>query len=98
MSNPNKSFKITIIDNEDGSVLVDYDNAQAIIGAISANGGTHSIGYTACNAITLAQAIGGCQKVIAEFIEDHPELNFIAQMIAQMEAAGIGDDEEGDGE
>lgn len=93
-----KSFKITIINNEDGSVLVDYDNAEAIVGAISANDGTHSIGFTACNSLTLAQAIGGCQKVITEFIEEHPELNFIAQMIAQMEAAGIGDDEEGDGE
>lgn len=91
-----KSFKIIIIDNETGDILVNYPEAKAIIGAISADGGTHSIGYTACNSITLAQNIGGCQKVIASFIEEHPELNFIAQMLAQMEEAGIGED--GDGE
>lgn len=91
----NEGFKITIVDNSTGKVLVDYAEAKAIVGAISANGGTHSIGFTRCNSLTLAQNIGGCQKVIAEFIEENPELNFVAQMIAALEnpEAGGGDDE-----
>lgn len=86
------SFKITIIDNNNGTVLCDEDNVSAIVGAFSTEEDTRSIGFTRCNPVTLAQAIGGAQKVIAEIVEEHPELNFIAQMIAQMEEAGIGED------
>lgn len=56
------SFKITIINNEDGEVLVNEENAVAIIGAVTTKKHTASLGYTSCDAMELANAVCGADK------------------------------------
>ena len=95
------TFTITIKDNKTGETIVNYDNAICILGAINNGKSTHSIGFTRCNAFNLAQTVGGVQNVLAEMVNDHPEIEYAAKMIAlmeemneEMEAGGKEEDDE----
>lgn len=58
------SYKVTITNNETGAVLVNEENAVAIVGAIGNEQGTRSIGFTACDAISLGNAILATEDII----------------------------------
>lgn len=85
------SFKVQIINNETNEVLVDETEAVAIVGAITNDKGTRSVGYTRCNIMSLCSAIAGASKIIEEFQEENPMLGAMLAFAAQME--GEGDDE-----
>ena len=60
------SYKVTITNNETGAVLVSEENAVAIVGAIGNEQGTRSIVFTACDAISLVDAISATEGVISQ--------------------------------
>lgn len=60
------SYKITITNNKNGGVLVNEENAVAIVGAIGNEQGTYSIGLTACDAVSLWNAILAAEDVIMQ--------------------------------
>ena len=66
------SYKITITNNETGAVLVNEENAVAIIGAIGNEQGTRSIGFTACDAISLRDAISAADGIISKIKREFP--------------------------
>ncbi len=66
------SFKITIINNEDGEVVLNEENAVAIIGAVGIEKGAHCFGYTACNGIELLSTLQGVEKAKGSILEDSP--------------------------
>lgn len=57
------SFKIKIIDNDDGAVLYEEDNAKAIVGAYSDADEVCCILCTSCNAKEYASTIYGALKI-----------------------------------
>lgn len=89
-----KGFTIKIIDNETGKALVDYTDAKAIIGGIQIGDMSHSIGFVRGSPVDAAYAIAAAQKSIVNQIEEHPQVEVICQMIANLENCGGEDDDE----
>lgn len=74
------SFKVTIINNENGEVLVNNENAVAIIGSIADEESVQCLGFTRCNGVQLAYAVSGAKKSIAECIADKPLVEFFSKI------------------
>lgn len=64
------SYKVTITNNKNGEVIVNEENAVAIVGAIGNEQGTHSIVFTDCDAISLGDAISAAEYVISQLKTD----------------------------
>lgn len=80
------SFKITITNNETGEILVNNENAVAIVGAITDYGEiTREIGFTCCNALNLASVVHGAESVISQIKRESPEVEFLLQLKEIME-------------
>ena len=80
------SFKVTITNNETGAVLVNEENAVAIVGAIGNGQGTHSIGFTACDAISIGDAILAAEDVISQ-LKPEPRVKLVLELKALMDKA-----------
>ena len=89
------SFKVTITNNETGAVLVNEENAVAIVGAIGNGQGNRSIGFTACDAISIGSAISEAEDVISQLKTD-PRVKLVLELKALMdkEMANYGKAEE----
>lgn len=75
------SFKITIINNENGEVIAHEEDALAIVGAIKTEEYTQRIGFTSCDPFILAETIVGAEKTICKLKNEHKELNFLTSLI-----------------
>lgn len=76
------SYKVLIINNEDNSVVLDEDNAVAIVGAIN-NGETTSVNaHTDSNLVDIACAIQGAQQAANVLISRHPELKLLLALLS----------------
>lgn len=80
------SYKVTVTNNENGKVLIDEENAVAIVGAIGNEQGTRSIGFTACNAISLGDAISAAEDVISQ-LKTEPRVKLVLELKALMDKA-----------
>lgn len=78
------SYKVTITNNETGEVLINEENAVAIVGAIGNEIGTHSIGFTACNAISIGNAILAAEDIISQ-LKTEPGIKLVLELIAPMD-------------
>lgn len=76
------SYKVLIINNEDNSVVLDEDNAVAIVGAISNGERTSVNAHTDSNAVDIAYAIYGARQAADELISRHPELKLLLALLA----------------
>lgn len=82
------SFKVTITNNKNGEVIVNEENAVAIIGAVAVkpdiarNGFTDRIGYIHCNTLYLANAILAAETVISEIKNEVPAVDVLLQLKA----------------
>ena len=74
------SFKITITDNTDGKVLVNEENAIAIIGAIANGKNIRNIGFISCNAVNLEKTINEAEEVISKIKNEHPEVEVLSNL------------------
>lgn len=64
------SYKITITNNETGEILLNNENAVAIVGGISDETRAAQFVHVDCNEIRLACATFMAEKAIAEAEED----------------------------
>ena len=76
------SYKVTITNNENGKVLVDDENAVAIVGAIGNVQGTCSIGFIDCDAISLRDAISEAEDIISKIKNEVPAVDVLLQLKA----------------
>lgn len=76
------SYKIIITNNKNGEIIVNEENAVAIIGAIGNEQGTRSIGFTVCDVISLRDAISAAETVIYEIKNGVPEVDVLLQLKA----------------
>lgn len=79
------SFKIKIVDNTTGNVLVDRDDAKAIVGAVGTDKTVECMAFMHCDSLVTYHTISGVQSVLANLLESHPELNILAQIEDFME-------------
>ena len=80
----NMSYKVTITNNETGAVLVNEENAVAMVGAIGNEQGTRSIVLAACDAISLGDAISAAEDVISQ-LKTEPEVKLVLELKALMD-------------
>ena len=78
-------FKVTITNNETGAVLVNEENAVAIIGAIESKQGTREIGFVSCGVISLGKAIFAAEDVISQAKRKWPEVDASLRLMKIME-------------
>lgn len=76
------SYKITITNNKNGEVLVNEENAVAIVGAVTNKQETAKIGFTDCNTLCLANSILGAETVISEIKNEVPAVDLLLQLKA----------------
>lgn len=68
------SYKITIVDNDNGNVLLNEENANAIIGAITNGEHTACVAHTKCNANDLLNAVCGVDTAKDALLKDNPRV------------------------
>ena len=68
------SFKVTIIDNNNGEVIFNAENAIAIIGAVKSedSDSTEGIVSTNCKPLELAATVSVAKKSIKTLLDSHP--------------------------
>lgn len=76
------SYKIIITNNKNGEVLVNEENAVAIVGAVVNKQNIAEIGFTDCNALHLANAILGAEAAISEIKNEEPAVDLFLQLKA----------------
>lgn len=76
------SYKITITNNKNGEVVVNEENAVAIVGAVTNKQETAKIGFTDCNTLYLANSILGAETVISEIKNEVPAVDLLLQLKA----------------
>ena len=83
------SYKITITNNKTGEILVDNDNAVAIVGAIADKENVGQMWFTSCNPLTLAKVIQGAEDVISQIKRELPEVDASLRLMEIMEKMGV---------
>ena len=76
------SYKVTITNNKNGEVLVNEENAVAIVGAVAIKQDIAKIGFTDCNTLYLANAILAAETVISEIKNEVPAVDLLLQLKA----------------
>lgn len=76
------SYKITITNNKNGEVLVNEENAVAIVGAVAIKQDIAKVGFTDCNTLYLANAILAAETVISEIKNEVPAVDVLLQLKA----------------
>lgn len=76
------SYKVLIVDNDNGQVLYDKEDAVAFVGAISDGKTTTVNALTSCTAFDIAYAVRGAQKAADELISKHPEVKFLLALLS----------------
>ena len=79
------SFKITIINNENGDVLVNEENAVEIIGEVKNKEETACLGFTSCNGIQLLEVVEGNDKAKREILNNSPHIKLMYDLKAMMD-------------
>ena len=76
------SLKITIIDNKDGRVLFEDEEALGFMGTIAQKEKAAGICLVRCGGYHLYKMVEGCQTLVAQQTERFPELGAIAKIEA----------------
>lgn len=79
------SFKITITNNENGEVLVNEENAVAIIGAFATENGTAQMGFCACNSFDICRTINAAKKSIRSVETADPKNSALSQLFDMLD-------------
>lgn len=76
------SYKIIITNNKDGEIIVNEENAVAIVGAVANKQDVAKIGFTDCNTLCLANVILGAETVISEIKNEVRAVDLLLQLKA----------------
>ena len=79
------SYKITIMDNKTGEVLVDNDNAVAIVGTIADEENVGQMWCIHCDQFVLARVIQEAEDVISKIKRKFPEVDASLRLMETME-------------
>lgn len=79
------SFTITIKNNENGEVLVNEENAVAIIGAFSVENGTAQMGFCACNTFDICRTINAAKKSIRNVETADPKISAFSELFDMLD-------------
>lgn len=74
------SFKITVINNDNGEVLINEENARALVGALVEGDNTGVIALTACNANDILNALHGCDEARNQILEQNRMLKLLYEL------------------
>lgn len=88
-----KGFKVVVIENETGRVILDKEEAISFIGAVGEEGGCNSVGFTRCNVFKIAETVSNVKNLVEKMLKEYPELK---TMIEFMEFLKIREDKEED--
>ena len=83
------SYKITITDNKTGEILVDNDNAVAIVGAIADEENIGQMWFIRCNQFVLARVIQEIEDVISKIKRKFPEVDTLLRLIETTGEKGV---------
>ena len=83
------SYKITITNNETGKILVDNDNAVAIVGAISDEEEVGQMWFSGCNRFVLARVIQEAEDIISKIKRELPEVDASLRLMETMEKMDV---------
>ena len=83
------SYKITITDNKTGEILVDNDNAVAIVGAIADEENIGQMWFIRCNPFVLARVIQEIEDVISKIKRKFPEVDTLLRLIETTGEKGV---------
>lgn len=75
------SYKITIINNDDNSVIVNEENAVAIIGAITNGENTACLAHTVCNGSDILNTLIGVERAKKTLFDEHPLLKLFYECV-----------------
>ena len=75
------SYKIFIVDNDNGNVVVDEKEARAIVGAVCYGDKTHTLGLTDCNSFDLACTIHNAKDVIDKLTKENPNVAILLELL-----------------
>ena len=90
------SFKVTIINNKNGDVIVNEENAAAIIGAIGTKNDVHCMGFIQdCSLLEMAGALEGAKRAEEEVAKAHPEVK-LAMFLGVLREASSEDEKDED--
>ncbi len=68
------SYKVIIIDNKTNEVVINEDNAKAIIGAVAGEGDVCCIGTFSCEAGVVLETLRALDKSKGDILKVHPKL------------------------
>lgn len=77
-----KGLKVLVIDNETGEEIVNEPCAAGFLGVVGNDEDMHSVCRMRCGGIKIVQMIGATQELLAQILENHPELDALATLIA----------------
>lgn len=87
------SFKITIINNDNGEVIASEENAKAIIGAIIGEEHTNSFAFTSCTSMEMLCCIEGVDKAKKSLFKKEPKLEIFYHLANKFRVKDTKDDE-----
>lgn len=74
------SYKIVITDNDNGKVLVNEENAVAILGSFTNEESPAQMGFCKCNSVKLACTVCGANEVIQTIKNENPRIGILLEM------------------
>lgn len=77
------SYKIIIIDNDDNNVVINENNAKAIIGAVAGEKAVSGVGMLECKSDVVLKTLETLKKVEKDVFEKHPRLE-LALLLKEM--------------
>lgn len=74
------SYKITIVDNKDGKVLFEEENAKAIIDSVVNDEHVACLVHTACTSNDILNALSGVESAKKALFDGNPLLKLIYEL------------------
>lgn len=75
------SYKILIVNNDDGNVVVDEKEARAIVGAVTYGEQSQALGLTDCTGLDLVCTIHAAEKTIDTITKENPDVAMLLALL-----------------
>ena len=75
------SYRVLIVDNDNGETIIDTNEAVAIVGSIADKTGAHGLGCTDCGMLELFATLTIAKKAIRDVEKDVPSVKDFANTV-----------------
>ena len=96
--NMKKGFKVVVIENKTGRVIVDQEEAISFIGAVGDEVGVHSVGVTQCNVSEIAETVSNVKNLVEKMLKEHPEVKTMIEFVEFLKTREEKEEDHADGE